>query len=37
MDEENTLYVSPLSSRYASEEMQRLFSETYRITTFRKL
>lgn len=37
MDKENILYVSPLSSRYASEEMQRLFSESYRITMFRKL
>ena len=30
-------YVSPLSTRYASEEMQYLFSEKYRAINFRKL
>ena len=35
MDEE--VFVSPLSSRYASKEMQRIFSEKERVRRFRRL
>ncbi len=30
-------YISPLSTRYSSPEMQRLFSEDYKFSTWRKL
>jgi len=30
-------YISPLSTRYASQEMQKLFSDDYKFTTFHRL
>ncbi len=37
MPENHSQYISPLASRYASKEMQYLFSEEYKLKTFRKL
>ena len=37
MDSQKEKYVSPLSTRYASDEMQYLFSEKFKFTTWRKL
>ena len=34
---DESLFVSPLSSRYASKEMQGIFSEKERVRRFRKL
>ena len=35
--EDKSVYVSPFSTRYASREMQRVFSEDFKFTTWRKL
>ena len=35
MNEQN--YISPFSTRYASKEMQYIFSEQYKFTTWRRL
>lgn len=35
--EDKSVYVSPFSARYASREMQRVFSEDFKFTTWRKL
>ena len=37
MPQDNTGYLSPFSTRYASEEMQRLFSAQHKFTLWRKL
>ena len=37
MDDRKEKYVSPFSSRYASDEMQYLFSEKFKFTTWRQL
>lgn len=35
--EDKSVYISPFSARYASREMQRVFSEDFKFTTWRKL
>ena len=37
MASEKEKYISPLSTRYASDEMQYVFSETFKFTTWRRL
>lgn len=37
MSNEKERYISPFSTRYASEEMQYVFSEKFKFTTWRKL
>lgn len=37
MDEKRNSYISPMSTRYASREMQYIFSENFKFTTWRKL
>ena len=35
--DENQRYISPFSTRYASDEMQHIFSADFKFTTWRKL
>ena len=37
MDESKNRYISPFSTRYASDEMQFVFSETFKFRTWRRL
>lgn len=37
MDEERNRYISPFSARYASDEMQYIFSDNFKFSTWRKL
>lgn len=37
MERDRTKYVSPFSTRYSSDEMQYIFSEKFKFTTWRKL
>ncbi|MCQ2797419.1 MAG: adenylosuccinate lyase [Bacilli bacterium] len=37
MEENRNAYISPFSTRYASEEMQYVFSNNFKFTTWRKL
>ena len=37
MEHNHDAYVSPLSTRYASREMQHIFSDNFKFRTWRKL
>ena len=37
MDSSKDRYLSPFSTRYASEEMQHIFSENFKFRTWRRL
>ena len=37
MPDNKDFYISPLSTRYASDEMQHIFSENFKFRTWRRL
>ena len=37
MERNHDAYISPLSTRYASAEMQHIFSENFKFRTWRRL